>query len=88
MDEQREGEINLETVAQVVFDARQNGLLVYFGITMEQAPGWFWEKYPDATMVYENGWLQNDPTHAGVVALENYKTANDLAEAELPPAPD
>ena len=44
MDEPREGEINLETVARVVSDAQQNGLLVYFGVTMEQAPAWFWKK--------------------------------------------
>ena len=62
MNEQREGEINLETVAQVVSDARQNGLLVYFGVTMEQAPAWFWKKYPDASMVYETGQPHNDPT--------------------------
>lgn len=62
MNEQREGEINLETVAQVVSDAQQNGLLVYFGVTMEQAPAWFWRKYPDASMVYETGQPNNDPT--------------------------
>jgi beta-galactosidase len=62
MDEQREGEINLATVAQVISDARQNGLLVYFGVTMEQAPAWLWKKYPDASMVYETGQPYNDPT--------------------------
>jgi hypothetical protein len=55
-------EINLETVAQVVSDARQNGLLVYFGVPMEQAPAWFWRRYPDASMVYETGQPHNDPT--------------------------
>jgi hypothetical protein len=49
MDEPREGEVNLETVAQVVSDARQNGVLVYFGVTMEQAPACFWRKFPDAS---------------------------------------
>ena len=62
MDEPREGEINLETVAQVVSDAGQNGLLVYFGVTMEQAPMWFWRKFPDASPVYETGQPNNDPT--------------------------
>ena len=51
-DEPREGQIDLSNVSQVVSDARQNGLRVYFGITMENAPAWFWKKYPDATMVY------------------------------------
>lgn len=61
-DEKREGEINLSRVAQVVSDARENGLVVYFGVTMEQAPAWLWKKYPDASMVYENGQPHNDPT--------------------------
>jgi len=61
-DEPREGQIDLSNVSQVVSDARQNGLRVYFGITMENAPAWFWKKYPDATMVYETGQPQLDPT--------------------------
>jgi beta-galactosidase len=61
-DEQREGEIDLSTVSQVVSDARQNGLRVYFGITMETAPGWLWKKFPDANLVYETGQPENDPT--------------------------
>jgi len=61
-DESQEGNIDLSNVAQVVSDARQNGLRVYFGVTMENAPAWFWKKYPDATMVYENGQPHNDPT--------------------------
>ncbi len=61
-DEKREGEIDLSRVARVVSDARQNGLVVYFGVTMEQAPAWLWKKYPEASMVYETGQPQNDPT--------------------------
>ena len=61
-DEASEGEIHLETVSQVVSDARQNGLRVYFGVTMETAPSWLWKKWPDATMVYETGEPHNDPT--------------------------
>lgn len=61
-DERREGEIDLSNVLQVVADARQNGLRVYFGVTMENAPAWLWRKYPDATMVYETGQPHNDPT--------------------------
>ena len=61
-DEKHEGEIDLSRVERVVSDARQNGLLVYFGITMEQAPAWLWRKYPDASMVYEDGTPHNDPT--------------------------
>lgn len=62
IDEQREGEINLATVAQVVAEARQNGLRVYFGVTMEQAPAWLWKKFPDANMLYETGQPHHDPT--------------------------
>ena len=61
-DERREGEIDLSNVSQVVSDARQNGLQVYFGVTMENAPAWLWRKYPDAAMVYETGQPHNDPT--------------------------
>jgi beta-galactosidase len=61
-DESRQGEIDLSNVSEVVSDARQNGLRVYFGITMENAPGWFWKEFPDATMVYETGQPHNDPT--------------------------
>lgn len=61
-DERKEGEIDLARVAHVVSDARQNGLLVYFGITMEQAPAWLWRKYPDARMQWENGEPLTDPT--------------------------
>lgn len=61
-DEKKEGAIDLSTVARVVSDARDNGLLVYFGVTMEQAPMWLWRKFPDAVMRYENGEGHNDPT--------------------------
>lgn len=61
-DEQREGEIDLSNVSRVVSDARQNGLRVYFGITMETAPAWLWKKFPDANLVYETGQPENDPT--------------------------
>ena len=61
-DEPREGAIDLSKVTQVVADARQNGLVVYFGVTMETAPAWFWNKYPDARLVYNTGEAHNDPT--------------------------
>jgi beta-galactosidase len=61
-DERREGVIDLSRVTQVVADAEQQGLLVYFGVTMETAPAWFWKKYPDARLVYNTGEAHNDPT--------------------------
>jgi beta-galactosidase GanA len=59
-DEQQEGMINLSKVARVVSDARDYGLRVYFGVTMELAPAWFWAKFPDASLVYETGEPHND----------------------------
>lgn len=61
-DERREGEIDLSKVSQIVSDARQSGLRVYFGVTMENAPSWLWKKYPDAAMVYNTGEPHYDPT--------------------------
>jgi len=61
-DEPREGAIDLSKVSQVVADAKQNGLVVYFGVTMETAPAWLWKKYPDARLVYNTGDAHNDPT--------------------------
>jgi beta-galactosidase len=61
-DEPREGAIDLSKVAQIVADAKQNGLVVYFGVTMETAPAWLWRKYPDAHLVYNTGEPHKDPT--------------------------
>jgi beta-galactosidase len=55
IDEKKEGEIDLSNVLAVVSDARANGLKVYFGVTMEQPPAWFWQKYPDAYLTYNTG---------------------------------
>ncbi|MCY3019910.1 MAG: beta-galactosidase [Planctomycetota bacterium] len=61
-DEPREGEVELTPLVKVLDKARALGLGVYFGVTMEQAPAWLWAKYPDASMVYEDGARHNDPT--------------------------
>lgn len=63
-DERREGEIDLSTVERIVADARQSGLRVLFTVTMECAPAWLWQKYPDASFVYETGEAHNDPTQS------------------------
>ena len=55
VDEKVEGVVDLSRVAQVVGGARTNGLKVYFGVTMEQAPAWFWKKFPDAYLTYNTG---------------------------------
>jgi beta-galactosidase len=61
-DERREGEINLDKVERLIADAQQHGMKVYFGFTMENAPAWLWRKFPDATMLYEDGSPHLDPT--------------------------
>jgi beta-galactosidase len=61
-DEVHEGQIDLSNVSRVVSDARQNGLRVYFGVTMENPPMWLWKKFPDAEMVYSTGGPYHDPT--------------------------
>ena len=61
-DEIHEGQVDLANVSRVVADARQSGLQVYFGVTMENAPAWLWKKYPDAAMVYPSGQPRIDPT--------------------------
>jgi beta-galactosidase len=61
-DEVHEGNIDLTNVSRVVSDARQNGLQVYFGVTMENPPMWLWKKFPDANMVYATGESYDDPT--------------------------
>jgi len=40
IDEKREGEIDLNEVEELVAEAKQIGMGVYFGITMEQVPMW------------------------------------------------
>ena len=62
VDERKEGQIDLSKISQLISDARQNGLLIYFGVTMEQAPAWLWRKFPDARMQWENGEPLTDPT--------------------------
>ncbi len=62
IDEQREGEIDLTNVRTLVADARQLGLGVYFGVTMELAPAWLWRKFPDAAMVLHTGQRYLNPT--------------------------
>ncbi|MBV8375387.1 MAG: beta-galactosidase, partial [Verrucomicrobia bacterium] len=62
IDEPQEGTIDLSKISQLVSEAKQNALLIYFGVTMEEAPAWLWKKYPDAYMVWEDGQPAIDPT--------------------------
>ncbi|MDX2018796.1 MAG: alpha-amylase family protein [Deltaproteobacteria bacterium] len=60
-DERREGDVDLSNVERVIAAAKQNDLRVFFGVTMEHAPVWLWQKFPDAVMVFEDGLPNVDP---------------------------
>jgi len=62
VDEPREGEYDFSRIERVIARARQLGLGVYLGLTMEQAPAWMWKKFPDCRLVYASGLPHNDPT--------------------------
>src|SRR5258708_348818 len=70
-DERREGEINLDKVERLIAGAQQHGIKIYFGFTMENAPAWLWRKFPDATMLYEDGSPHLDPTQYVLAADGN-----------------
>lgn len=62
IDNPREGEINLSTMEELIAEANQLNLYIYFGITMEQMPAWVWKKYPDCRLVNAFGEPHNDST--------------------------
>ncbi|MDD2706564.1 MAG: beta-galactosidase [Verrucomicrobiae bacterium] len=62
IDEPREGEIDLSRIERIIARARELGLGVYLGLTMEQAPAWLRRKFPDCFLVYANGLPHNDLT--------------------------
>ncbi len=61
-DERIEGKIDLGRIERIIQRAGELDLGVYLGLTMEQAPAWFWRKFPDASPVAANGLRVNDPT--------------------------
>jgi beta-galactosidase len=61
-DERSEGEINVDKIERLIAAAERQGMTVYFGFTMENAPAWLWRKFPDATMLYEDGSPHFDPS--------------------------
>jgi beta-galactosidase len=61
-DEPRQGEYQFERVERVIAGAKQLGLGIYLGLTMEQAPAWLYQRYPDCRLVYANGLPHDDPT--------------------------
>lgn len=55
IDEPREGKFEFERYDSIVQYAKDLGLYVYMGFTLEQAPAWLYSKYPDCRMVGRNG---------------------------------
>lgn len=62
IDEPAEGVYDFSRIERLISRAGDLGLGVYLGLTMEQAPAWFWQKYPDSHLVYANGLAHNDST--------------------------
>ena len=60
-EEPREGEYDFGRIERLIARAGELGLGVYLGLTMEQAPMWMWQTFPDCRMVYANGQQHNDP---------------------------
>jgi beta-galactosidase len=55
IDEPIKGKYEFERYDSIVQHAKDLGLFVYMGLTLEQAPAWLYEKYPDCRMVGRNG---------------------------------
>ena len=51
VDEPLEGKYEFEKYDSIVQHAKDLGLYVYMGFTLEQAPIWLYQKYPDCRMV-------------------------------------
>ncbi len=86
MDEPEENNYDFAVLEELVDYARKLNLGVYLGLTLQQAPFWLFEKYPDARMVGRNGlpisYVANStlpadgkpgpcPDHPGVIEAEN-----------------
>jgi beta-galactosidase len=68
VDEPAEGMYDFSRVKALIEGAAANGLGVYLGLTMEQAPAWMWRKFPDAHMVDNTGRPHVDPTQYSMPA--------------------
>ncbi|MFB3881496.1 MAG: beta-galactosidase [Armatimonadota bacterium] len=55
MDEPEEGHYDFSRYEELIAHAASLDLVVYLGLTCEQAPGWLWRKHPDCRMVGING---------------------------------
>jgi beta-galactosidase len=55
VDEPLEGKYEFERYDTLIQHAKELGMYVYMGFTLEQAPAWLYSKYPDCRMVGKNG---------------------------------
>ena len=55
IDEPLEGRYEFERYDTIIRHAKELGMYVYMGFTIEQAPAWLFKKYPDCRMVGRNG---------------------------------
>ena len=55
IDEPLEGQYDFSRYDRLIEYANELDMYVYMGLTMEQAPAWLYEKYPDCRMVARNG---------------------------------
>ena len=55
VDEPLEGQYDFSRYDRLVEYAKKLDMYVYMGLTMEQAPAWLYEKYPDCRMVGRDG---------------------------------
>ncbi len=55
VDEPLEGKYEFERYDSLVQHAKDLGMFVYMGFTLEQAPSWLYSKYPECRMVGKNG---------------------------------
>lgn len=61
-DEPSEGNIDFTNIERIITRARELDLGIYLGLTMEMAPPWLWQKYPDCARVRSDGTPHLDPT--------------------------
>ena len=55
IDEPLEGKYEFARYDTLIQHAKELGMYVYMGFTIEQAPAWLYSKYPDCRMVGRNG---------------------------------
>jgi len=55
VDEPLEGQYDFSRYSELIEYAQELGMKVYLGLTLEQAPMWLFNKYPDVRMLGRDG---------------------------------